>query len=214
MMGFYHTLAYIPSMSFEGLKLLFLLWGELSSGTSVTPSSISSPAHSITDITELRPDVKLLELSACNCVVDDETLDFGVGGNGELAWRFSGLGEPRLHREVLLLDDAEACLECICALKLSTGGGIGVAVVVFVISSKLERIAPILTHVFVECCELNDALWWSLVECEDSEERFCCPVANRWPLLLAGNCTVLAFVLFISTETTIEFGDCIGWIWA
>uniref|UniRef100_W8C0V2 Cuticle protein 6 n=1 Tax=Ceratitis capitata TaxID=7213 RepID=W8C0V2_CERCA len=55
------------------------------------------PPHSITDITELRPDV---------------IFDLGVGGSGEFACRFSGLGEPKLQIDELLFDDEEACLEC------------------------------------------------------------------------------------------------------
>lgn len=35
---------------------------------------------------------------------------FGVGGSGELAWRFSGLGEPRFPTELVQLE-LEACRE-------------------------------------------------------------------------------------------------------
>lgn len=192
----------MPSISFEGLKLLFLLCGEPSCcNNSPEPNSFSSPVHSITDITELRPDVKLLvELIACSCVLDDR-FDFGVGGNGELAWRFSGFGEPKLHNEELLFDDAEACLECIWARNVSTGGGIGV---LFVLCSKLVRMGPI--TVFVECCDDNDIFPWSV---DNSEQFGCMPV-----IVDVDDANVNVLALLISTETIMEFGECIGCIWA
>lgn len=60
----------------------------------------------MTDATELRPDgiddvlVKFVLLRWLEF--------FGVGGNGELAWRFSGFGEPNWPTELVQLDEEAA----------------------------------------------------------------------------------------------------------
>ena len=115
----------MPSISLEGLRLLSFFCGDVSTAETAVAelplaliaSCPSNALSSITDITELRAE-KLLLL-----VVAVEFEDFGVGGSGEFAWRFSGLGEPKLPMEQLVLEEDEACLEC--KRKLSTGGGIG-----------------------------------------------------------------------------------------
>lgn len=58
---------------------------------------------SITEAAELRPDMFAFARFVLNRFL-------GVGGRGELAWRFSGFGDPKLPTELVQLDD-EACRE-------------------------------------------------------------------------------------------------------
>lgn len=127
------TLAYIPSRFLDGFFFLAASSSDLSGnkrrtllpsvalfcGRSVAARFSRDTCrlalaigtwHSITDATELRPDGIELILVKLELLRWVEFL--GVGGSGELAWRFSGLGEPRFPTELVQLDD-EAIIKLI-----------------------------------------------------------------------------------------------------